>query len=253
MYSTPSSESCSNSSYKPSYTSVISVLDLCSLGAGIVDRGEGRCLATSKPKGTGFREAVKKAEKHLNLKREMGKKVYLKRAATPRPYLIGLGGYTYYNMEDLAREEGGSDIGFSQRPVLNLNLPPSGRDKLSDLIAKLDQVEREIHHLSECRIESPEEGEACQFSLLGLHTVLDKVGNSLEQFRQLDGSRDEEQARQRQSVESPFIFMRRRRLFLMLERRPLRKQVFPSSYNFGPKTNSFKKGMKEEVVQDPYE
>ncbi|KAF1856609.1 hypothetical protein Lal_00038475 [Lupinus albus] len=32
---------------------------------------------------------VKKAEKHSNLKREMGKKAYLKRAATPRPYLIG--------------------------------------------------------------------------------------------------------------------------------------------------------------------
>ncbi|OIW15633.1 hypothetical protein TanjilG_08209 [Lupinus angustifolius] len=85
--------------------------------------------------------------------------------------LSSLGGYTYYNMEDPARGEGGSGAGSSQRPVLDLNLPPGGRDELSDLVAKLDQVEREIRHLSESRIESPEEGEARQFSLSGLKTL----------------------------------------------------------------------------------
>ncbi|CAL0314970.1 unnamed protein product [Lupinus luteus] len=118
--------------------------------------------------------------------------------------LSSLGGYAYENMEDPARGEGGSGAGSSQRPVLDLNLPPGGRDELSDLVAKLDQVEREIRHLSESRIESPEEGEARQFSLSGLHTVLDEVENLLEQSRQLDGSRDQERARQRAELREPF-------------------------------------------------
>ncbi|KAF1855339.1 hypothetical protein Lal_00002102 [Lupinus albus] len=80
----------------------------------------------------------------------------------------------------------------------------SSTDELSDLVAKLDQVEREIRHLSESRIESPEEGEARQFSLSGLHTVLDEVENLLEQSRQLDGSRDQERARQRAELREPF-------------------------------------------------
>lgn len=101
--------------------------------------------------------------------------------------------------------EGYSGAGSSQRPVLDLNLPPGGRDELSDLVAKLDQVEREIRHLSESRIESPEEGEARQLSLSGLHTVLDEVENLLEQSRQLDGSRDQERAfLQRAELREPF-------------------------------------------------
>ncbi|OIV89892.1 hypothetical protein TanjilG_14030 [Lupinus angustifolius] len=58
--------------------------------------------------------------------------------------LLSLGGYTYYNMEDPARGEGGSGTNSSQRPVLDLNRPPGRRDELSDLVLKLAQVERDL-------------------------------------------------------------------------------------------------------------
>ncbi|KAJ1418290.1 hypothetical protein SESBI_16039 [Sesbania bispinosa] len=107
-------------------------------------------------------------------------------------------GYTLY-MEDPAGGEGGSGAGSSQRPV-DLNLPPGSGDELSDLVAELDQVEREIRRLSESRIESGLE--ATQERLARLKTVLDEIENWLEQARQMDAARDQEQARQRAKLHS---------------------------------------------------
>jgi len=69
------------------------------------------------------------------------------------------GGYTMY-MGDPTVGEGGSGAGSSRRPVdLDLNLPPGSRDELSDLVAELDQVESEIHRLTESHAGSREEKE----------------------------------------------------------------------------------------------
>ncbi|KAK7370566.1 hypothetical protein VNO78_37468 [Psophocarpus tetragonolobus] len=88
----------------------------------------------------------------------------------------------------------------------DLNLPPGSRDELSDLVAELDQVEREIRHLS----LSPTEGrEARQERLL---TVLDEVDRRLEHAREMDRVRDNERARLRAELHSrirPFFALKR--------------------------------------------
>ncbi|XP_019433151.1 PREDICTED: uncharacterized protein LOC109340042 [Lupinus angustifolius] len=115
--------------------------------------------------------------------------------------LSSLGGYTYYNMEDPARGEGGSGAGPSQRRGhIDLNLPPGSGDELSDLVAELDQVEREIRRLSESRIESTEGLEARQTKLARLKTVLDGVESRLDQAREIDRVRDNERARLREEM-----------------------------------------------------
>lgn len=103
--------------------------------------------------------------------------------------------YVWHNMMAPAGGEGGSGAGSSQRPVhLDLNLPTGSRDELSDLVAELDQVEREIRHLS----ESPTEGlEARQEKLARLNTVLDEIDRRLDQAREIDSACDQERARQR--------------------------------------------------------
>ena len=109
--------------------------------------------------------------------------------------LSGQEGYTLY-MEDPAGGEGGSGAGPSQRRGhLDLNLPPGSGDELSDLVAELDQVEREIRRLSESRIESTEGLEARQERLARLKTVLAEVDSRLDQARERDRVRDNERAR----------------------------------------------------------
>ncbi|KAJ1387615.1 hypothetical protein SESBI_39805 [Sesbania bispinosa] len=102
-------------------------------------------------------------------------------------------------------EDASSEASVNQEPhqpsrPVDLNLPPGSGDELSDLVAELDQVEGEIHRLSESRIESGLE--ARQERLARLKTVLDEIENRLEQARQMDGARDEEQARQRAKLHS---------------------------------------------------
>ncbi|KAK7298163.1 hypothetical protein VNO77_47069 [Canavalia gladiata] len=99
----------------------------------------------------------------------------------------------------------GSGAGSSQRPVhLDLNLPPGGRDELSDLVAELDQVEREIRRWSESRIESTEGLEARQERLARLKTVLDEVDSRLDQAREIDRVRETERARLRAEMDHYF-------------------------------------------------
>ncbi|KAF1856598.1 hypothetical protein Lal_00038464 [Lupinus albus] len=74
-------------------------------------------------------------------------------------------------------------------------------DELSDLVAELDQVEREIRRLSESRIESTEGLEARQTKLARLKTVLDGVESRLDQAREIDRVRDNERARLREEMD----------------------------------------------------
>ncbi|KAK7285345.1 hypothetical protein RJT34_20114 [Clitoria ternatea] len=74
---------------------------------------------------------------------------------------------------DLTGGEGGSGAGPSQRRGhIDLTFPPGSGDELSDLVAKLDQVEREISRLSESRVESVRGLEARQNKLVRLKMVL---------------------------------------------------------------------------------
>ncbi|CAJ1937609.1 unnamed protein product [Sphenostylis stenocarpa] len=122
---------------------------------------------------------------------------------------------------------GGSGDGSSNRPVhVDLNLPPGAWDELSDLVAELEQVEsqveREIRHLA----ESPTEGkEARQERFQRLKTVLDEIDSRLDQAREIDRVRSQEQARQQAELNSlmdgwnPFL---KRRPGLQLGGRPLK-------------------------------
>ena len=105
--------------------------------------------------------------------------------------------------------EGGSGAGPSQRRGhIDLTLPPGSGDELSDLVAELDQAEREIRRLSESRIESTEDLEARQQILARLKTFLDEVDSRLEQAREIDRVRDNERARLREELDAqmaPFI------------------------------------------------
>ena len=94
--------------------------------------------------------------------------------------------------------EGGSGAGSSQRPGFDLNLPPGGGDKVSDLVAKLEQVENELSHLRESPIESPDGLEAKQRELARLKTVLDEIKNLLGEAREIDQVRDNERDRLRE-------------------------------------------------------
>lgn len=94
--------------------------------------------------------------------------------------------------------EGGSGSGSSNRPVhIDLNLPPGSGDELSDLVAELDQVDRQIRHLSETPVQSAEGLEANQKLFEHLQRVLDGVESRLDQAQELDSARDQERARQR--------------------------------------------------------
>lgn len=108
--------------------------------------------------------------------------------------------------------EGGSGAGPSQRPGhIDLTLPPGSGDELSDLVAELDQAEREIRRLSESRIESTEDQEARQQILARLKTFLDEVDSRLEQAREIDRVRDNERARLREELDAqmvPFLLFR---------------------------------------------
>ena len=80
----------------------------------------------------------------------------------------------------------------------DLNLPPGSRDELSDLVAELDQVEREIN-LS----LSPAEGrEARQERFERLQMVLDEVDRRLGHAREMDRIRDNEGARLRAEMDN---------------------------------------------------
>ena len=83
-------------------------------------------------------------------------------------------------------------------------------------MAELDQVDREIRHLS----ESPVHGlEARLKRFERLKTVLDGVDSRLDQAREMDSARDQERARQRAEQIEPFA----RRPDLLLEGRPLKR------------------------------
>ncbi|KAK7277695.1 hypothetical protein RJT34_22710 [Clitoria ternatea] len=100
-------------------------------------------------------------------------------------------------MEDPTGGEGGSGAGPSQRRGhIDLTLPPGSGDELSDLVAKLDQVERGISRLSESRVESTRGLEARQDELARLKMVLSEVDERVEQARSMDLARDQERARQ---------------------------------------------------------
>ncbi|KAJ1396342.1 hypothetical protein SESBI_32649 [Sesbania bispinosa] len=77
---------------------------------------------------------------------------------------------------------------------MDMNLLSGSGHELSDLVAQLDQVEGEIRRLSESRIKS--ELEVKQERLARLKTILDEIENRLEQSRQMDMTRDQEQTRQ---------------------------------------------------------
>ena len=99
--------------------------------------------------------------------------------------------------------EGGSSAGSSNRPVhLDLNLPPGSRDELYDLVAELDQVDREIRHLSETPVQSAGGIESNQKRLEHLNTVLDGLETRLDQAREMDLARDQERARQRAELDA---------------------------------------------------
>ncbi|KAK7231134.1 hypothetical protein RIF29_43634 [Crotalaria pallida] len=133
--------------------------------------------------------------------------------------------------------EGGSGAGSSQRPGFDLNLPPGGRDKVGELVAKLDQVEREISHLSESQIESPEEGEARQLRLSGLKTVLDEILNLLEQAREMDRVRDNERDRLREEKNADYdrwgtLEQENARMRFQVNERTLKKRGPLIKFNF---------------------
>jgi hypothetical protein len=108
-----------------------------------------------------------------------------------------------FNMVSPAVGEGGSSAGSSNRPVhIDLNLPPGSRDELYDLVAELDQVDREIRHLSETPVQSAGGIESKQKRLEHLNTVLDGLETRLDQAREMDLARDQERARQRAELDA---------------------------------------------------
>lgn len=77
-------------------------------------------------------------------------------------------------------------------------------------MAELDQVDREIRHLSESPVQSAEGLEARLKILERLKTVLDGVDSRLDQAREMDSARDQERARQRAEQIEPFAQMEAR-------------------------------------------
>ncbi|CAL0309403.1 unnamed protein product [Lupinus luteus] len=78
---------------------------------------------------------------------------------------------------------------------------PGSGDELSDFVAELDQVEREIRRLSESRIESTEGLEARQTKLARIKMVLDGVESRSDQAREIDRVRHNERARLREEMD----------------------------------------------------
>jgi hypothetical protein len=90
----------------------------------------------------------------------------------------------------------------SERPAIDLSLPPSPSPELSELMDQLSQADEKMQRLLEARVESREDLDAWEREAARLKTFLSEAEQTIRQSEEMDRARAQEQARQRAELDA---------------------------------------------------